>query len=138
MTRAKFSAIFFGGKFEYHCHPLKSRITRAEICVLSDLSNMSLLFFEYFREFYKIFKKIGRFLVGSVGIQVAKFISYLYENEYIFNAEQINIVGHSLGAHNSGLAAKHLYLLTKQKVSGISISDEYYLFTDKILQNVHF
>jgi hypothetical protein len=82
---------------------------------------MSLLFFEYFREFYKIFKKIGRSLVGSVGIQVAKFISYLYENEYIFNMDQINIVGHSLGAHISGLAAKHLHLLTKQKVSGISI-----------------
>ncbi len=37
---------------------------------------------------------------------MAKFIDFLAENSLIFSYEDVNIIGHSLGAHASGVAGK--------------------------------
>jgi hypothetical protein len=76
----------------------------------------------------------SRVLVEPIGLQVAKFIAYLFDKKYVESLEQICIVGHSLGAHAAGFTGKHLYLLTKQKVPGISLQIRIN-FRGKLLRN---
>jgi pimeloyl-ACP methyl ester carboxylesterase len=51
--------------------------------------------------------------IYDVGPYVARFINFLYANKLIASYKDVNIIGHSLGAHVAGIAGKN----TREKVA---------------------
>ena len=55
--------------------------------------------------------------VPTVGYKIAIFIEFLIKNHYIDGPEMIHLIGHSLGAHVSGVAGATIKSRLKKEIN---------------------
>ncbi|RZF44278.1 hypothetical protein LSTR_LSTR006828 [Laodelphax striatellus] len=68
---------------------------------------------------------IARFSVGSVAAKLSQFLSFLI-NEAGVDPQSIHLLGHSLGAHISGIAGRSLQNVTLPRITGFDPSGVFF------------